>query len=204
MSGVAGVLLAAGASTRFRAADPAAATKLVAELAGEPLVRHVARAGLAAGLQPLLVVTGFADAAVRAALAGLPVSFAHNPGFADGLAGSLRVGLEALPPDCLGAFVLLGDMPSVSAEAIGQIVSAFRAAPHADAVVPLVNGRRGNPVLLARSLFGRACRLTGDEGARRLLAEAQLVEIPLDQPGLLEDIDDPAALAQAQRSRPPS
>ncbi|MCA0424853.1 MAG: NTP transferase domain-containing protein, partial [Proteobacteria bacterium] len=77
------VVLAAGRSTRM------GANKLLAQYRGKPLVRHVAEAGLAAGVGPVTVVTGHQAEAIRAALEGLPVSFVHNADFASGMASSL-------------------------------------------------------------------------------------------------------------------
>ena len=191
---IAALILAAGTASRYRAADPTVATKLVARLDGVPLVRRVAEAALGTGARPLVVVTGHAAAEVRAALDGCAVGFAHNPDYAAGLASSLRAGLLALPPEASGTLVLLGDMPGVTAPLLERLIAAFGADPDADAAVPVHGGRRGNPALLGRALFAQVEALTGDEGARRLLARARLVEVPVDDDAVLLDVDEPAAL----------
>ncbi len=199
-SRVAAVLLAAGRSTRYRAAGGTDPTKLVAAFRGEPLVRHAARAALAAGLAPVVAVTGQTPAAVERALAGLDVTLAHNAAFADGLATSLRCGLAAVPEDAPAAVVLLGDMPLVSPAVLRTLVAAFA---NADAVVPLWRGERGNPVLLGRGLFAAAAALTGDEGARRLLRDPSLrvVELDVEDEAVRLDVDEPADLARADPFR---
>ena len=70
------------------------------------------------------------------------------------------------------------------------------AAVHADAVVPVHEGRRGNPVLISRTLFPALHRLTGDEGARRILADGarRVLACPVDDPGVLVDVDTREAL----------
>lgn len=191
---VAAVVLAAGTASRFRAVDPSVPTKLVARFDGVPLVRRVAEAALASRARPVVVVTGFAAREVRAALDGCALAFAHNPAYASGLASSLRAGLQALSDDVSGTLVLLGDMPAVSAAVIDRLVAAFEADPGAEAAVPVSGGRRGNPALLGRALFGSARALGGDEGARRLLARARVVEVPVDDEAVLLDVDEPAAL----------
>jgi molybdenum cofactor cytidylyltransferase len=196
------IVLAAGASTRFRAAGGLDATKLVVKLEGEPLVRRVAEAALASRARPVVVVTGHARDAVEAALAGLDVAHVYNPSFASGLASSLIAGLSALPPDVAGALVMLGDMPRIEARLIDALIEAFLARKHALAAVPLSRGRRGNPVLLGRGLFVRALRLEGDEGARRLiraLGAHELVEVEASGAGATLDIDTPDDLAAARR-----
>ncbi len=203
MSEVAAILLAAGKSERFRAAGGAEISKLVAPLDGEPLVRVSARAALDSQARPVVVVTGHAREAVVAALAGLALNFAHNSDYASGLASSLKAGIAALPAHASGALVLLGDMPAVTSGMIDRLLAAFAARPEALAVAPVVEGRRGNPVLLARALFPRIAGLTGDEGARRLLREvdpAEVVEIAMEGEAAALDVDTPQDLTAARRA----
>ena len=204
MTRVGAIVLAAGQSSRFRAAGGPDLTKLVAKLDGKPIVRRVVEAALAAKARPVVVVTGYARESVEAAVADLDVGVAFNPRFASGLASSLSVGLSAIPRDVIGALVLLGDMPWIEPQLIDALVDAFLAREGAVAAVPLREGRRGNPVLLGRGLFEAAMRLTGDEGARRLigaLSASELVEVAARDTGVTLDIDTPSDLATARRFR---
>jgi molybdenum cofactor cytidylyltransferase len=198
---VAAIILAAGRSTRF-AADQPGTTKLIAELHGKPLVRHVADAALASRARPAIAVTGHARDQVEDALAGLPLTFVHNKDFATGLASSLRTGIAAVPQRAPGAIVLLGDMPLATAELIDQLVRQFEESVWTDAIVPVIKGRRGNPVLLARSLFPAVARLTGDEGARRLLREPgiHVVEIAVGGEAAGADVDTQEGLEMLRKS----
>ncbi|HZZ61177.1 MAG TPA: nucleotidyltransferase family protein [Roseiarcus sp.] len=204
---VAAVVLAAGRSSRFQAAGGAEATKLVAKLEGRPIVRSAVDAALASRASPVVVVVGHARGAVEAAVEGSPVTIAFNPDFEAGIASSLKVGLAAAPPGCDGAVVLLGDMPNVAPRLIDDLIAAFEARPTAQAVAPIRDGRRGNPVLLSRTLFGEAMDLVGDEGARRLLlalepgavaeiAAASDVSFDVDTP-------DDLAVARTKKREPP-
>jgi molybdenum cofactor cytidylyltransferase len=199
---IAAIILAAGRSTRF-AGDQPGTTKLIAELNGKPLVCHVANAAVASRARPIIVVTGHARELVQDALAGLPVAFVHNKDYATGLASSLRVGIAAVPASASGAIILLGDMPLVAAALIDQLVRHFDESTEADAIVPVADRRRGNPVLLARSLFPAVAQLTGDEGARRLLQEPgiHVVEISGSGDAVSADIDTPEALERLRKSR---
>lgn len=188
---VAGIVLAAGRSTRMGAGN-----KLLQEVRGKPLVRHAVEAQLASRAAPVIVVTGHQQDEVRAALAGLDVGFVHNPAFAEGLAGSLKAGLAALPQEVPGAVVSLGDMPNVTAGVIDRLAQAFADRPAALAVAPTLLGQRGNPVLLSRALFAEVAKLDGDQGARKLLDAAgeAVEEVALDDPAIALDIDTPEAL----------
>lgn len=204
MTRVGAIVLAAGQSSRFRAAGGPDLTKLVAKLDGKPIVRRVVEAALATKARPVVVVTGYARDSVEGAVADLDVSLAFNPKFASGLASSLKAGLAATPPDVAGALVLLGDMPWIEPRLADALIDALLAREGALAAVPSREGRRGNPVLLGRGLFEAAMRLTGDEGARRLigaLGEGELVEVEAPDMGVTFDVDTPDDLAAAQRFR---
>ena len=204
MNSVGAIVLAAGESSRFRAEGGLAATKLVETLGGKPLVRMAAEAALASRARPVIVVTGHARSAVEAALASLKVETVYNQKFASGLASSLGIGLAAMPADIAGALILLGDMPWIDARLIDSIIGAFLAHDGALAAAPTRAGRRGNPVLLGRGLFAAAARLTGDEGARRLIGALnadELIEVEAPGAGVTVDIDTPDDLAAARRSR---
>lgn len=193
--GIAAVVLAAGRSARM-----AGANKLTAPVDGKPMVRHAVEAALAAGAEPVVVVTGHDVHAVRAALAGLPVRFVHNPRFGGGLSTSVVAGIGTLPDSARAALVLLGDMPRVTAAHVSRVIAAFEAKPADDAIyVPVFGGQRGNPVLWGRRHFAAMQALTGDAGARVLVAvHAEAVrEIEMEDDGVLFDIDTPDALRAA-------
>ena len=191
---VAATILAAGRSTRM------GSNKLMEELQGKPLVRHVAEAALASRARPVLVITGHERERVQAALDGLDVRFIHNPDFADGLSTSLKAGVAALPRGVTGVIVLLGDMPFVELDVINSLSKAFEGQPHAIAAVPVHRGEWGNPVLVSRVLFGDIAKLQGDAGARKLLAgrSGEVLEVPVSRDAILIDLDTPEALAKAR------
>jgi molybdenum cofactor cytidylyltransferase len=204
MGEVAAIILAAGRSSRFRAAGGEEASKLVADFHGRRIVRVVAEAALGSRARPIVVVTGHAREEVEAALVGLPLSFTFNPDFATGLASSLKKGLAAAPQDAAGAIILLADMPEIRSEAIDVILDALAANPDALAAAPTHNGQRGNPVLLSRALFSRVASLEGDEGARRLIGAAdpaRIAEVAFDDASVTLDIDTPQDLEAARNLR---
>jgi molybdenum cofactor cytidylyltransferase len=184
MSEVAGLLLAAGASTRL--GQP----KQLLPYGGRSLLRHAAETGIAAGLDPLVVVVGARAEAMRPELAGLPVLVLDNPRYAEGQSTSLRAGVAALPAEVGAVVVLLADMPGVDAPLVRALIAAWRAS-QAPIVRPTHAGQPGNPVLFAARLFPELLRAEGDEGGRPVLrahaAEAHL--LPVDNPGILQDVD---------------
>lgn len=195
---VAGIILAAGCSTRFRPSSDQP-TKLVALLWGEPIVHRVARVALEAGVHPLIVVTGHAREPIKAALAGLDILFVHNQLYRAGLSTSLSTGLAAVPHSTSGALVMLGDMPFVKPETLQKLISAQDAkAGDTLAIVPSFNGAWGNPVLLSSALYARIMSREGDEGARSILRASRdaVTEVSVDDEGVLADIDRQEQLQQ--------
>jgi molybdenum cofactor cytidylyltransferase len=192
-----GILLAAGTSSRMGKA------KQLLEWHGRPLVRYMAEQALASQLMTgLVVVVGAAADAVRAALVGLdgPVLVVENPDYASGQASSLRVGLGALPTTTRAALVLLVDQPLVTPALIDRMIAAHKADPDALALIPYYQGRRGNPVLLARALFEELKLLEGDVGAREVLARyaAAVRQIAVDDRAVVSDMDTPEDYAGMQ------
>lgn len=157
------------------------------------MVRHAAEAIVKSTVRPVLVVTGHEADGIEAALADLPVSFHHAADYAEGMSASLRAGIDAVPAGCAGVLVCLGDMPFVRPETLDRLAQFHS---RQAAIFPTWQGRRGNPVLLARSLFADIMLLTGDQGARAILAAIpdQVAELPVDDPGILRDVDRPDAL----------
>ncbi len=185
------IILAAGRSSRMGGDH-----KLLADWRGKPLVAHVADAIAAAGLSPPVVVLGARAAEVRAALDGRPASFVVAADYEEGLSRSLRAGIAAVPADWSAALICLGDMPRLEPD----LLAALAAAP-GDVALPVWDGKRGNPVRWSRQHFARLMTLEGDVGGKAVLADAATVtEIPAPSDAILDDIDDPAALA-ALRAR---
>jgi molybdenum cofactor cytidylyltransferase len=185
------LVLAAGLATRFGGG------KLLAPFEGGVLLDGALRAAFAAPVRSVTVVTGAeAERVAAAARAFDPkIRIVRAAAFAEGLAASLHAGVASLGPDAAGAFVFLGDMPRVPAAVLGPLAAALSAG--ALAAAPVFEGRRGNPVLIGRPLFPELLRLTGDEGARRVLQglgdRLALVKAPDD--GVLFDVDEPGQLS---------
>jgi molybdenum cofactor cytidylyltransferase len=192
---VAAIVLAAGQGTRMGGA------KMTALYAGKALVRHAHDAVAASGAGPVFSVVGHDAAKVAMALAGVDTIFVENPSYALGMSTSLKAGIAALPDTAAGAIILLGDMPLVTPDIINRLIAAFAGKPTAKAVVPMVAGRRGNPILIGRNLFDAVLRLDGDVGARKLLDAAgdDVIEVAIDDGAVLTDVDTPEALAELER-----
>lgn len=191
---IAALVLAAGRSTRM------GANKLLEILHEKPLVRHVVDAARASNASPIIIVTGHERDKLLAALSDIDASFIDNPHYAEGLSTSLKAGIAAIPQNCDGAIVLLGDMPLVTPEIINALIAAAPQDASKIAAVPVFNGEWGNPVLLMRKCFADMSMLSGDAGARKHLMEHrdQVLDVPVNDASILVDLDTPEALARAR------
>jgi len=182
MVSIAAVILAAGASRRMGSGRP----KQLMELEGEPLVRRAARTALQAGYNPTIVVLGYQAEEVEGALAGLPASPVVNTTWNEGMASSIRAGIEAVPLDAAAALLLACDQPAVDGFFLIAMLHAHRREP--DRIIAAAYaGTVGIPALFPRRCFEAMQDLAGDRGARALLAEPDVLTLPL--PGGELDID---------------
>ncbi|MDX2222724.1 MAG: molybdopterin-binding/glycosyltransferase family 2 protein [Rhodospirillaceae bacterium] len=182
------IVLAAGQSRRMGSFN-----KLLMPVDGVALVRRTAETVLASAARPVIVVTGHQADDLRAQLKDLDAKFVHNAAYAEGLSTSLRAGLSALPADCEGAVICLGDMPAIAPRHIDALISAFDPAAGKAIGVPVHTGKRGNPVLWARRFFDEMQAVSGDVGARHLIGanESLVYEIEFDDTAVLTDLDTP-------------
>jgi molybdenum cofactor cytidylyltransferase len=183
VNGLHALVLAAGAGARFGGG------KLLTPWRGGRLIDGAVAAALAAPVETVTVVTGADPAVADYLAANRRLHVIAAPDHAEGLAASLRAGIRSLPGNTRGALVFLGDMPLVPVPVLEPLAHALA---HAPAAAPVFEGRRGHPVALSAALFPDLLALSGDRGARGLLAAlgAQVAEVPAPDAGVLVDVDE--------------
>jgi molybdenum cofactor cytidylyltransferase len=162
------LVLAAGAGSRFGGG------KLLADWRGRPLIVSSVATALQAPVEHVTVVLGFEADAVAATLApirDLRLRIVANVEWELGLSSSLRAGLESLPETARYAVIFLGDMPLVPGGVAAQLLAVLKAG--APVALTRCEGLPAHPVAFNRTLFDRLCRLDGDGGARRVIAEIE-------------------------------
>jgi len=184
-----GILLAAGRGRRF---DPAGTrNKLLQRLPdGEPVVAASAR-HLLACLPRVVAVVPPIDGGVAGVLRALGCDVVVCREADTGMGASLAHAIR-LAPAAGGWLVALGDMPFVQEATLAALRDAVAAG--ADIAVPVHGGRRGNPVAFGACHRDALLASSGDQGARRLLLSHPVVEVAVNDPGILRDIDTPGDL----------
>lgn len=182
---VAGIVLAAGESTRF--GEP----KQLLDWRGQPFVRAVTKTALEAGLSPVVVVTGANADRVKSTLDGLNVNIAENEDWQTGQASSIRTGIASLAtPNIGGAIFLLVDQPQVT-KSVLQALTEKHAEGLYPVVAPMVMDQRANPVLFDRETFPDLQKLEGDVGGRSIFHKYRVEYLPWHDDRLLLDVDTP-------------
>ncbi len=186
---IAAVVLAAGFARRM------GRPKLLLTLRGKSLVR-LAVEGVAPHVEDIVVVTGRDDAAVRQALADLPVRVVPNPRPHEGQGSSIAVGVTALPPWTRAALIVLGDQPRLPEAVVPALLAAWRRTGK-PVVAPVYRGTRGTPVLFAAEVFPELRALGGDAGARAVVeARPDRVELVAVDAPVPADVDTPEDYAR--------
>jgi molybdenum cofactor cytidylyltransferase len=182
---VAGIVLAAGSSTRM------GRNKMLLEVDGQPLVRRAARAALEAGLDPVLIVVGHEAERVQQAVAGLGCRTVLNADHAQGVRVSMQAGVRALPEDVRAAVVILADMPFVTAAMIRTLAERYRTQKP-----PLVVSAYGDvnapPTLYDRALFAELLASTGEGCGKHVVKQHKGEAVVVAWPeSALFDVDAP-------------
>lgn len=183
------VILAAGMSSRM--GEP----KQLLRLGGKTLLEQVLDNALRVALDEIVVVLGAAAESVRQQIDLSKVKVVINGSYQQGMGTSLGAGLAALDPAINAALILLADQPFVRPATLNRICEEYRRS-HPQIVIPLYSGFRGNPVLLDQSVFPEVIALGGDVGCRAIFGNhlEGIVKLPVDDVGILLDIDNKADL----------
>ena len=190
------VLLAAGKASRMGEGGP---HKLLAEFDGVPLIRRAVTTAIGSRASPVIVVTGHRKDDIEAALSGLNAITLYNPDYAFGMASSLTTGFSAEQArDADGILVMLADMPGISSGDLDALVAAFQRSNSQSIIRAVSHGKRGNPVIIPKSLYDEVLRLEGDVGARHIIETSgvPVVDIDIGDAAHL-DVDTPEAVIAA-------
>jgi molybdenum cofactor cytidylyltransferase len=190
ISPTAGIILAAGASTRF--GEP----KQLLRLKDRCLIEWVLDAALDSKLSKIILVLGYAQQKIQQAL-GEKLRHAKllieiNPHYQKGQSHSLQVGLSAIINTFPAAMFLLADQPLVDAATINFLLEKFWSADK-DICVPTFHGKRGNPSIFSRKFYKKIMEIKGDIGARQIIKthRERVLEIEVKNPLFFLDVDTP-------------
>jgi len=174
----AAIILAAGSSIRMGGGNH----KLLLPLDDRPVLAHVIDATLASQARPILIVLGHHADQVHSQIATYAehpdITLIENPDYLQGMSTSMRSGLQTIISHGYRKFkawqvvdstlILLGDQPLITPRIIDTLISTWQTTGKR-IVAPLYDGKRGNPILFADSLFPELLEVSGDEGGRSVV-----------------------------------
>jgi len=159
---ISAILLAAGQSKRMDGEN-----KLIKEIQGSPLLKHSVKNILASSIDELIVVLGYQKEVIEKIIdKNEKVKFVFNKNFEDGMASSIKTGLDNLSEKTEAFFICLGDMPMVSHDIYNQLI---KSKDNKEIIVPTYKGQQGNPVLFDKSMKEKVIDISGDVGAKKIL-----------------------------------
>jgi molybdenum cofactor cytidylyltransferase len=185
---IAGIILAAGASSRM------GTPKALLDYRGETFVGRLVRV-LGTSCQPVIVVLGYQADIIRPQVSA-PAQVVITPDPSRGQLSSLQTALAAMPADADGFAFIPVDSPAVAEETVGTLVRAFEQRRSSTLfVIPRQSGRRGHPVIAARSIAAELLALPATAEARQVVhAHVDRTEyVDVDDAGIFTDVDDPEA-----------
>jgi molybdenum cofactor cytidylyltransferase len=180
----AGLILAAGAGTRF------GSTKQLAQLRGRPLLEHAIEAMLGTALERVVVVLGHEASLIHSRVDFGRAAVVVADDWATGQAASLRRGISAVE-DADAVVITLGDQPFITSEVITASLAQL---PGYDAVRAIYDGRPGHPVVFGRPVMAAVGAIRGDVGAREILANFRVNRWEASHLASAVDVDTPEEL----------
>jgi molybdenum cofactor cytidylyltransferase len=190
---IAAVVLSAGESSRM------GRPKALLPIGGQTFIERIVAVLREAGLERIFVVLGHNAPSMAQKVAHLPVHVLINPDYPKGQLSSLQVAVRQLlaAEDCHAMLLHLVDHPHIKAELVNLLIERFETSGKLIAV-PRVGGKRGHPVIFARSLFDELLKAPLDEGAKAVVNahRAETLEIDTPDEGITLDIDTPELYRQ--------
>ncbi|MBB6216910.1 molybdenum cofactor cytidylyltransferase [Anaerosolibacter carboniphilus] len=180
---ISGIILAAGKGSRM------GNDKLALPLEGKPILEHVIMSAKQSKLDEIILVWGrYRSSKELAEKYGIYAC--ENKGFEMGMSTSIISGLGCISPQSEGVMFLLGDMPFVKALHINGLIETYEKNPKG-IVMPMCDGKRGNPVLFSKIFYEELKQLKGDIGARGLITKhmEQVTSVTFYEDSTLRDID---------------
>ena len=183
---ISATILAAGQSSRMEDDN-----KLLLPINEAPMISHVCKTVLAAGLDPVVVVTGFESDLVTQAIPTAINDIIYNSHWQSGMASSIYEGLSALPQNVDGNMIVLGDMPMISKDTLTLLIDEFIMLNGQHIIYPIYEERQANPVIFPKKYFQEILSSTGDRGCKKVLKQYpdDVVGVSIGSPEVVFDCD---------------
>ena len=187
---ISAIILAAGESRRMGVQN-----KLLLQIDSEVLIRKFVKSVSNSLVDAVLVVVGFEAEKIKAVLHDQAVKFVENHRYEEGMTTSIQSGVKASSNESTGLMICLADMPFAETSDLNLLIQAFndyRSTESSLIIVPVFQGKRGNPVLFSE-VFREKILTHKGEGCREIVRQFPhfVKEVSMENDNLLRDIDTP-------------
>ena len=187
---ISAIILAAGESRRMGVQN-----KLLLQIDSEVLIRKFVKSVSNSLVDAVLVVVGFEAEKIKAVLHDQSVKFVENPSYEEGMTTSIQSGVKASSNESTGLMICLADMPFAETSDLNLLIQAFNDYQSTESsliIVPVFQGKRGNPVLFSEVFSDKILTHKG-EGCREIVRQFPhyVKEVSMENDNLLRDIDTP-------------
>jgi len=190
------IILAAGEPKQMNHFQP------MLKLSGKSVIRRQIEAFRAAGVQDILIVTGYHAGMLERHLTGETVRFVRNENYAaTDMMASVQCGIRALSPECDRTLITPGDVPYLNVETIQKLLRSQK-----PVAIPSYEGSAGHPAMIRKSCFASLLDFSGERGLRGALSQwkRETEFIPTDENGMLIDINTEQDYQREQREQTPA
>lgn len=180
------IILAAGESSRMQK------NKLLLPVHNKTIIELVIENVLNAGIDNIIVVLGPYRDEMMPIISKMKVRYCYNENYKQGMLSSIQCAFRNIPISMEAAIIFLGDQPVIPGEVARTLMESFTESQKG-ILIPVYMGKRGHPVLISKSYRNEVEELISSEGLRALINKfsGDVLEIEVDSPGILKDIDIP-------------
>ena len=173
--------------------------KLLLPFGKSTMIETVIENVLNSSIDHVMLVLGANQDQILDTIGDLPVEYCHNKAHEEGMLSSVICGIRALPEDALTALIFLGDQPGIPPAVTNSVIAAYDE-DLVGIVIPVHNHRRGHPLLVDMKYRKEIEQLDLEQGLRALRHHfpQDVMEVEVDEPGILVDIDTREDYRKAQ------
>jgi len=191
---ISSILLAAGQSLRMKGEN-----KLIKEIDGAPIIKYAVKNLLSSTVNEIIIVLGYEENLIKKIVgANKKIKFVYNKNFKEGIASSIKIGLDNISIKSEAFFISLGDMPNVNQNIYNKLIKSklkynkkLNTKHRKEIIIPTFEGKNGNPVLFSKYIKHKMMLINNDLDAHKIiqLNKEKILNVPFDNDGILLDFN---------------
>ena len=191
---ISSILLAAGQSLRMKGEN-----KLIKEIDGTPVIKYAVKNLLSSTVNEIIIVLGYEENLIKKIIGvNKKVKFVYNKNFKEGVASSIKIGLDNISIKSEAFFICLGDMPNVNQNIYNKLIKSrlkynkkLDPKYRKEIIIPTFEGKNGNPVLFSKYIKDKMMLIGHDLDTHKIiqLNKEKVLNVPFSNDGVLLDFN---------------